>query len=128
VYQSSFQHDKCQVGDMHTYCRDLVPLGGSYHFSLDQRTIIGGGGGGIHSMTISLQSSELSSYLPITVHEPVFMAIFPVGVPVSLGAGLKRRVVRPVSNSLSERIVGDRFPEGAKLQLQCSETSGPACC
>jgi hypothetical protein len=29
VYQSSFQHDKCQVGDMHTYCRDLVPLGGS---------------------------------------------------------------------------------------------------
>jgi hypothetical protein len=34
VYQSSFQHDKCQVGDMHTYCRDLVPLGGS--------TIVGG--------------------------------------------------------------------------------------
>ena len=28
MYQSSFQHDKCQVGDMHTYCRDLVPLVG----------------------------------------------------------------------------------------------------
>jgi hypothetical protein len=42
--------------------------------------------------------------------------------------GLKRWVVRPVRNSLSERIVGDRFLEGAKLQLQCSETSGPACC
>jgi hypothetical protein len=41
---------------------------------------------------------------------------------------LKRQVVRPMSDSLSERIVGDRFPKGAKLQLQFSETSCPTCC
>jgi hypothetical protein len=64
---------------------------------------------------------KLSSYLPITIHEPVFVAMFPVGVPVILGEGLMRQVVRPMSNSLTERIVGDRFPEGTKLQLQCSE-------
>jgi hypothetical protein len=29
--------------------------------------------------------------------------------------------------SLGERIVGNRFPEGAKLQLQGSKTSCPAC-
>jgi hypothetical protein len=37
VYQSSFQHDKCQVGDMHTYFRDLVPLGGSGHCGGEER-------------------------------------------------------------------------------------------
>jgi len=41
---------------------------------------------------------------------------------------LKKQVVRPVSNSLSGIIVGNRFPEGDKLQLQCLETSGPSCC
>jgi hypothetical protein len=102
----------------------LSAFGGILPFFLGPENHYWGGGGGEYIPSVG----ELSSYLPITVHEPVFVAIFPVGVPVSLGAGLKRRVVRPVSNSLSERIVGDRFPEGAKLQLQCSETSGPACC
>jgi hypothetical protein len=125
VYQSSFQHDKCQVGDMHTYCRDLVPLGGStiveegepYHFSCNQRT-------SIHNTFHQSLSYLVSSYHCTQTR----LITIPVGVPVSLGAGLKRWVVRPVRNSLSERIVEDRFPEGAKLWLQRSETSGLACC
>jgi hypothetical protein len=49
-----------------------------------------------------------------------FHGNFLLGVPVILGAGLKRWVFKPVINSLSEIIVGDGFPEGAKIQLQCS--------
>jgi hypothetical protein len=38
---------------------------------------------------------------------------------VSLGAGLKKRVVRPMSNSLGERITRDQFLVGVEMQ-SCS--------
>jgi hypothetical protein len=41
---------------------------------------------------------------------------------------LKKWVVRPVSISLQVRELLGIFSQGAKLQLQGSETSCPACC
>jgi hypothetical protein len=69
VYHSSFQHDKCQFGDMHTYFLDLVPLEGILPFFLGPENHYFGG-------KYILSVGELSSYHPITVHEPIFMAIF----------------------------------------------------
>ena len=88
MVQSSSQHDKCQVWNMHTYSLELV------HFPIIPS-----------SLTHSLNSPL---YLPITVLELVFVPI-PVCVVGYLGrwtkeAGchvcgiLKRRVVRPVRN------------------------------
>jgi hypothetical protein len=81
VGQSSSQHDKCQVGNMHTYSLDLVHF--SIHSSFHH-----------HSLTHSVVLVPSILY-PVPVPVP-YMYTIPVLYLVSLGVGLKKRVVRPV--------------------------------
>jgi hypothetical protein len=67
--QGSSQHDKCQVGNMHTYSLDLV------HFPIILSSFL-------HSLNCHLYPVVTILYLYCTL--------------VSFGAGLKKWVVRPV--------------------------------
>ena len=106
--QSSSQHDKHQVGDMHTHFLDLVHF---LSFLPSFSHTVNHPGEFTHSLFYLL-------YLHVTVPEPVSIAIL-VCVAGYLGrwteeAGcqargiLKRRVFRLVRNfTLGERIVGN---------------------
>ena len=72
----------------------------------------------------------VSEFVPITIPFciPSYLVSWTKEAGCQAHGILKRWVARPVRNSPSERIVGNWFPEGAKLQLQGSETSCPADC
>ena len=76
--QSSSQHDKFQVGNMHTYSLDLV------HFHIIQSSIQS-----FHEQSLT-QSVVLCTFLSLYMYLYTYLNL------VSLGAGLKKWVLRPM--------------------------------
>ena len=95
--QSSSQHDNCQVGDMHTYCWDLVhfhtPTHHSYHHLFHDSFH--------HGAMIPWPFHSRSQLSFIYSYHCTWTGIhshFVLVYLVSLGVGLKKWVVRPLGN------------------------------
>jgi hypothetical protein len=83
VGQSSSQHDKCQVGNMHTYSLDLV----HFWFSSIMESSIQSFNENSLTESVVLRTL-LSLYLNLYMYPYLFVYL------VSLGDGLKKRVFR----------------------------------
>jgi hypothetical protein len=79
VGQSSSQHDKCQVGNMHTYSLELVHFGGAFIHSCDHSVI--------HSRIYGsfTHSGSCHAYLPITVPIGVQACTLKFGTEIFFG-------------------------------------------
>ena len=99
MVQSSSQHDKCQVGNIHTYILDLV------HFPIIPSLFT-------HSLSCPLY---LSVTITVPILVPSYLERWTEEVGFQARGRLKRQVVRIMRNfSLGERIVGNLFPKVLK--------------
>ena len=90
--QRSSQHDKCEVGSMHTYRLDLVHFPSSFTHSFSSPWYL--------HVTVIV---PIPIPVPVLVHGYIRSLIEEAGCQAH--GILKRWVVRPVRNYLGERIV-----------------------
>jgi hypothetical protein len=106
--QGSSQHDKCQVGNMHTYSLELV------HFP--------------RNLSSFLHSLNYHPYPVVIVHVPVPGKIWSGRGGLSSSWTIEETSCQTLEHSLQVRELLGISSQGAKLQLQGSETSCLACC